>query len=415
MHSSHSSGPVAQHAPCDRFVRAVSPFRRVGLLVGTLWFAAGIAAGCSQQDAAPDAADASVADVVTPGAPLYPEDVSVLFPAPSGPADEGYLLGASEGPAGVLLPRDVFDAIPTFPVKPVDGLVYDRMVVLGVRFDACFPGVDGCEAQVRLVLQPVSPAGLPRDSALHAFYSIPKGDLPAVIAELRRLHTLAPEVKDGTLDVHPALVAQGVTGPYGTALRDLVLRYAGDRNLVRTTFFLRAPPTQEVWFLGGFDRVEGKLQTIDVVGVGKQSQRVIRPETADGYEYQLTPSPKVPEDISVVLSSAAAKSATAEERSAAASALARIENPRAHSVDQLSCAGCHVTSVVRAHLERTHALDVGSLSDAFPARVKTSSKASETPSSLRAFGYFGQEPMVSNRTLHETESVLADIEKRFPR
>ena len=57
----------------------------------------------------------------------------------------------------------------------------------------------------------------------------PRGfNLAALMPELRRLRDLAPEVADDTpLDVHPALVAQGVDGAYGAALAEHLDRYAG--------------------------------------------------------------------------------------------------------------------------------------------------------------------------------------------
>ena len=49
-----------------------------------------------------------------------------------------------------------------------------------------------------------------------------------------------------------------------------MLRYAGEQNLVRVTFFLRAPPTTEVWFFGGLERDgEGILRVMNIVGVGR--------------------------------------------------------------------------------------------------------------------------------------------------
>jgi hypothetical protein len=188
---------------------------------------------------------------------------------------------------GELLPKAVYDEIPDFPVEPAHGVDYDEMRVVSIRFDGCHPRPDGCEAQIRLVMQPISPSGSSRDSALHLFYRLDDAELSGLMDELRRLRELAPEVAAGPLEVHPALIAQGVTGAYGTALNEVVLRFAGEQNLIRMTFFLRAPPIQEVWFLGGFERTGGELEVMDIAGLGKSNQQVIRPTVEEGYDYDV--------------------------------------------------------------------------------------------------------------------------------
>ncbi len=35
-------------------------------------------------------------------------------------------------------------------------------------------------------------------------------------------------------------------------------------------------------------------------------------------------------------------------------------------------------------------------------------------SSLRAFGYFDDKPMIANRIVNESAAVVDDLEKRFP-
>jgi len=364
---------------------------------------------------APPQADASAPAPALPALGL--NDVSVLVPIPSSPAAEGALGPTDAGAKGELLPQDVYDKVPKFGVKPAQGLDYARMRAVAIRFDGCFPGKNGCEAQVRIVMQPITDDGKTLDSALHLFYLLDEAALATTVAELRRLRTLAPEVRDAPLDVHAALGAQGLGGAYGQGLRKLVLSLAGEQNLTRMTFFLRAPPRQEEWFFGGVDREGGQTKVIDIVGVGKANQRVDRPVTAEGYTYVLTPAPKVPEDMNVLLSTEAAKAATAEERASALAALARIENPQKHGPDALSCAGCHVATFVREATRATFGLDAATLPDAYtsPRDLTLAGRATATPSSLRAFGYFDAQAMISNRVVNESAAVVDDLERRFPR
>lgn len=343
-------------------------------------------------------------------------DVSVLLPLPKTIDAPGYLGAADAGARGVLLPQAVFDAVPTFPVTPSQGLIYDRMRVLAVRFDGCGGGVDQCEPEIRLVMQPVNNSKA-RDSALHLFYRLTSQEMSAVVTELRALRALAPEVTtEGPLDVHPALVAQGVEGPYGVALRELLLAYAGEDNLVRATFFLRAPPTNEVWFFGGFDRDGATLTPIDVVGVGTDPQRVILTKTDTTYAYDLTPLGTTPEDGSALTSSAAADAASEADRAAAFGSFLRIQNPSTYVPDQLPCAGCHLASYVTADATRRFNLDPGSFEDTFTSTRDLSMRggSASNPSSLRAFGWFGDEPMIAQRTINDSAKIADDLEARYP-
>lgn len=278
------------------------------------------------------------------------------------------------------------------------------------------PRPGGCEPQIRLVMQPITDQGATLDSALHLFYRLTEDDMAAVVVGLRELKALAPELTDGPLDVNPALVAQGFEGPYGTGLRALVLTYAGDKNLTRMTFFLRAPPTQEEWFFGGFNRSGETMTALNIVGVGKTNQRVDHPVTPEGYEYVFTPAPKKPEDLSLLLASATAKGAPAADLQNALGAVARVENPTKYGPDQLDCAGCHVATVLSAHAKEKLALDSSTHADAFKSTrdLTVRGKAATTPSSLRAFGWFDKDPMIAKRVVNETAAVVDDLEKRFP-
>ena len=247
--------------------------------------------------AATDVTDVTDAPVDAPPPPsLGMNDVSVLFPLPSSLSAPGYLRASDQGAHGVLLPRKVYDLIPNFPVVPAEGLVYDRMRVLSLRFDGCGGPRDDCHPEIRLVLQPLRDDGLARDSALHVFYRLDTASMGEVVGALRRMRALAPGLTDGPLDVNPALAAQGVMGPWGAALREPLLRHIGEQRLTRMTFFLRAPPVQEVWFFGGVERTDGAFVVLDIVAVARGNQRVIRTEDAQGSRYHLTPAGASPEN-----------------------------------------------------------------------------------------------------------------------
>jgi hypothetical protein len=356
-------------------------------------------------------------DAAPPPPALGMNDVSVLVPLPSSPSAPGYLGPTDAGDKGPLLPQTVYDKIPKFGVPPAQGLDYARMRAVAIRFDGCFPGKAGCEAQIRLVMQPITDDGQALDSALHLFYLLTEEELGVLVGELRRLRTLAPEVKDAPLDVHAGLAAQGAEGPYGAALRELVLRFAGKDNLVRMTFFLRAPPREEEWFFGGLERVNGLFQVLDIVGVGPMNQRVNRPLVTEGYQYVFTPAPTTPEDGSLLLTSDGAKAAARPELEKAFASYLRVENPKKYGPDALPCAGCHVSTFVTESARVAFGLDAAAFpNDAFSSKrdLTRRGESGGNPSSLRAFGWFERKPMIGQRVVNETASVVDDLEARFP-
>jgi hypothetical protein len=381
--------------------------------------ACGVYSACSSStpNDSPPATTPAAADAGPPLPALVMNDVSVLIPIPSSPAAAGFLKPTSAGERGKLLPQAVYDKIPEFPVVPAQGLEYARMRAVAIRFDGCFPAPGGCEPQIRLVMQPITDQGETLDSALHLFYRLTTDELGALVLALRQLKALAPELKDGPLDVSPAIVAQGIEGPYGAGLREIVLTYAGEQNLTRMTFFLRAPPKQEEWFFGGFNRDGATMTPLDIVGVGKMNQRVDHPVTTEGYEYAFVPAPKKPEDVSPLLVTATAKTAPPADLQRALGSVARIENPTKYGPDQLDCAGCHVATTLAAHAKASLSLDVASHADSFKSShdLTLRGESASTPSSLRAFGWFGTKPMIATRVVNETAAVIDDLEMRFPR
>lgn len=354
-------------------------------------------------------------DVHTPML-LSMNDVSVLYPMP--PAEGAvYLLPTDIGSYGELFPQALSDEIPVFGVTSDDMLVYTMLQVVSLRFDPCGGSPEACQPEVRLVMQPISRDGRARDTALHLFYSI--DDFAAVVDALRELRTLEPETAvSGPLEVHPSLLAQGVNGAYGTALRDLVLSLTGVDRLRRITFFLRAPSTIPNWFLGGFEVENGELTTLKIEGVRDDVQQVILDVSADAYTYQVSPAGISVEDGSAFLSSEAMAAATDTERQESFASYLRVENPTIYVPDQLSCVGCHLSTFVTAYAEREYGL----MAAAFPEDgyssttrdLQLSSGAAAEPTSLRALGWFDFDPMISRRTVNDTAQVLDSIEADYP-
>lgn len=206
---------------------------------------------------------------------------------------------------------------------------------------------------------------------------------------------------------------------YANQLKALLLRHAGEENLTRVTFFLRPPPVREVWFFGGFDRENGTLSDMELVGIEGTVQQVVRTDVASGgYDYLLAPEGLVPEDGSALFTSAGADAASPAAREEAFASFLRLENPTLYNVGELPCAGCHIASFVTEATRTAFDLeDAAFPDDAYQAPqhdLSLTGDAVTTPSSLRAFGWFAHQPVIAQRTVNESSAVLVDLAERFP-
>lgn len=356
--------------------------------------------------------------------PVGVHDVSVLFALPEVLGQRTSMIGADvEGKRGVLFPLDLFSELPLVDVLLSNEQSYGLLRVVSARFDPCFPGLgEACQNQIRLVMQPVTldPGGehlVANDAAVHLFYSVTREELEAAlrhVVELRR----ASGIDDGSapLGVHPALAAEGVEGRFARGFRDALLTYAGEENLVRVTFMALEGASDE-WRFGGYDIVDGKLVPLAIPGLTSSDQSFVNADRS-GVSFDqasVTPESTNADDFSIFLFPDTARAATADERTAAFAALLRIENPTRHSPNTVDCVTCHIAPGTRAHVEQTYAMTALGSPEAFVS-PDGSEPAGSTPfgtHNLRAFGIFGFEPAISQRTVNETDAVVAYVNQEL--
>jgi CTP:molybdopterin cytidylyltransferase MocA len=89
--------------------------------------------------------------------------------------------------------------------------------------------------------------------------------------------------------------------------------------------------------------------------------------------------------------------------------LSEVNNPLLRSVDTLQCVACH-TATRLIELRR----DGGSVAQAgrYQSGYNLSLDAGASPAntgSLRAFGWFGDQPMISQRVVNDTAQVLTEL------
>ena len=334
------------------------------------------------------------------------------------------LLGLND--VTVLLPLESLDAGTTFPspVEMIPFSAFDRLTsamprvvtdlgrlrVLGVRFDICdraqpVPCEENADGVFRLVLQPVFGAP-PRveDVTFHAFYAVPRAEVPQVVDELRELAALQDVPRGAALQVNasPAFRAR---------LGTLVGRYAKGARMHRLTMFgQESDRAALVWIFRG----EERAVPIQIPGINAQSQEVL---LFGGDSYSLTPVADFPLGFSRVVMESNFRNSTSTEQLESVKSLVAVDNPTLHTANTVQCASCHLATTVLAPRATDAGVDVNTLAENF-----SSSTFDLTPlgnpsarfRTLRALGYFGDQPLVSQRVINETVNVLSELEVRFP-
>ncbi len=354
------------------------------------------------------------------------DDVTFLYPLPPQRLRTSLLGTASAGARGELLPAALFQALPPLDLLTSNAEHYTLLRVLSVRLDPCFPGLGvpseaSCKNQIRLVMQPVLPRiGTPglatADLALHLFYTLTRAELAGLLQQLTDLRVGSGIARsDGPVGVHPALAREGLEGRFAAGVRALLLAHAGAQNLTRVTF-MGIEQVGQVWRFGGFE-VEGaamRPMQIPLVGVKEQTFQN-RDLTGQTFEHAGTaPVSPAPDDLRLLFDPAGLAAATPEQRRVAYARALRVESPRVHSPDTIDCATCHAATAARRFAERTHGLTPEGVPERYthPRGLPLTGATGFATNELRAFGYFGDQPSVSPRTVNETAEVVEYVNTR---
>lgn len=373
--------------------------------------------GCGSSSPTATAPSATVVSTPTASRALAANDVSVLFPLGRGDLWSAALTGRD---GGALLPRSAFDLIRVPLIRELQGgdATYNGLRVVALRVDPCFSG-SPCYPQIRVVFQALAPGGASTfDGSVHALYNLTADEFASLTTRLRAVATLAPEnVAVSRLEVSPALLAQGMTGAYGLALRDLATQFIGGSSLSKLTFMTRNPGGGDRWDFGGFNFRDFEPRgAFPVAGLdGNVLVQTVRENAGGGgggraggggaYAYTVTPT-VLRGELSAVLTSGTAQNASAADRQRAMDALARVENPLLESPDTVDCSACHLANRLRGNLETTFGLSSALRYASASEATRLIGASERNNENLRAFGYFGADPAISQRTANETLKVV---------
>ncbi|MDP2270652.1 MAG: hypothetical protein Q8N23_13520 [Archangium sp.] len=354
---------------------------------------------------------------------------------PAVTADAGYtptqtrLLGLND--VTFLLPLESLDAGTAFPppVEIIPFSTFDRLTsatprvqtdlsrlrVLAARFDICDRATPGpCEADAdgvfRLVLQPVFGAP-PRveDVTFHAFFSVPRAEVPQVVDELRELAALQDVPRGAALRVNTADATSR------QRLARLVTRYAKSARMHRLTLFGQETDRAAlIWIFRGEERAPDTLGPIEIPGIATTSQEVL---LFGGDSYVVTPVADFPSGFSRAVMESNFRNATTAQQLESVRSLLAIDNPSLHTANTVQCASCHLVTTLLQPRAADAGIDVTTQPESFgsPSFDLTPLGAQSARfRTLRALGYFNDTPLVSQRVINETVTVLNELEQRYP-
>ena len=290
--------------------------------------------------------------------------------------------------------------------------------VVAVRVDLCdrvaaTPCPDGVDGRLRLVAQPivVSSTGSIKvlDIGVHLFYPIPAADLADVIDELRELAAIQA-TPDGPL--HVSLAAAAGSAEYLTRLRALVLRYATAANLVRfTANGQKATSVGNSWLFRQLDRstdgINYDMALIPNANAYEQDALLQGGDTS----YVSDQVTDTPHGFANAIDGLAFMAATPADQAASVDAIAAMENPTLHDAFDTQCLGCHVGSYIGSYRATELGIDPATSPSWYYSSHDLTVPAS-SPTSIRGFGYFGTDAVISQAVANETANVLDEISAR---
>jgi hypothetical protein len=356
-------------------------------------------------------------------------DVSILLPLPDAQSWSQLWSGETVGTKGAILPLKALDGVPRLVTQATNPALYPNIKVLGMRLDPCFhegPAPAKCRPQVRLVWQPLKleqNITSTYDASLHSFYDLTTEEFKSLLNEVTALKKTKTAENDFLpLGVNPFIKQEGLAGDYAQALRSIILKYIGEKNLARVTF-MQLFMNEKTWMFGGFDFVNGESVPI-LVARTKTTFQIFNNSVPSDRPFWflggMNPAP--PQDLEnlgiLVADSRTLAPQNEDEISAAVKTAFRFENPDMNNPGTVDCVSCHVAQPARSWALRQYPwlqLDVVYKDEIYSSErdLRNLSPMQPHTNILRSFGYFMNQPFVAQRTINESAAVIKYINENF--
>jgi hypothetical protein len=397
-----------------------------------------LAAGCAAAGNA-DTVDSNEANETA--AALDVNDVSFLFPLPTTRGDANDLLGTDAKAAhGPLLSAESFGRLVSYslPDPSEDSTFHERGFdqqknwrVVAARFDPCAkndPKDALCNVQLRLVAQGVEPGKASddfdaADQAMHLIYQFDGAEAKALQADILGLKK-DQSTNGKELGVHPVMAKEGLKGAYATALKDIILKYAGEDRLPFATVMLTL--NAGLW---RFARGDHSPTGLTQAQVPFSSEKTIGFHGTTGvignFELDVAPPATGADNVNDIVQTGGAANPAfkgpffrlpAAKQEAAVNAALRIENPTMHAPGTLDCVSCHQASRSLRRFKGAPFLDA---KDGNPNRYVPPSGVTATFSgdrdggeyNVHAFGYLGRDVAITQGVINSTAEVIRQLRR----
>ena len=358
-------------------------------------------------------------------------DLSILIPLPKNTNEMTHFLS----PFDDLLPWSVFKLLPILtPMIDQEKNYLHNLKVIGIRFDPCFSegfGPQACQSQIRLVWQPIyfktdSQTGFlspnTMDTAVHTFYNLNSSEWNHVVSMLKNISKTDITVP---LQINPTLQQQGFTGLFWAQIKKIILKSAGQKNLVRAT--VSTIRMDRVWAFQGFQkRVDGTWKQMEIPTLKSPNHpesRIINqaffiePEAfLNLTEFKGTVTLMDTKNTTwfrLLADSEKFKATQTEDQIKTALQIAfKLENPNQHNPGTIDCVSCHLAQTVRLWGTKnfpTWDFNLLFLQENYvnpSLNLKNTSVNPAHTNRVRSFGYFDNEPIISQRVINETAEIL---------
>jgi hypothetical protein len=373
-----------------------------------------------------------------PTRPWDLNDVSVLLPYPKASELPQMLQTPSAGAAGELLPASWLEKVPSpLSINEDPSVALKQLRVIAFRIDPCFleAGSKTCRPMVRMSWQPlIETGGALRtvDAALHSFYDLSPQDFTALTDKLWELRGGHEELlTKAPLGPHPIISKEGLGGAHWTALRELLLTYCGERSLTRMTV-MQLGGRANVWIFSGVEKSpkSGKVLPIRIASLlGGTVQTIaihMQPPTefegglfgANILEEERINPFEQPEMNALLKGSMKLdlkQQETKEMLSRVLDSTQTLEIPSEKSTSEnVDCASCHIAQSVRTWINKRSPESKSKLADFTDEsfNLKNQIAFPGATNQLRAFGYFQDKPVISQRVINESAIVAEQMRQR---
>lgn len=252
----------------------------------------------------------------------------------------------------------------------------------------------------------------PFDAGFHAFYTIPKSDFPALVAELRAMAAIQNVPITTPLQPNPAL-AKSTSGEYAMRLQKLVVKYGGSTNLTRLTFLAQPDMLSSVhWVFRGVEKNGAMFTDIQIPDIAMPIQDATL--TGAMSSFDIVPVTDAPKGFALASSETAFAKATAQQQKDAIAALNQIENPSMSTPNNVACVTCHVSLRVIGPRSMVAMADAKTLPNRYTSSAFDLTTPAPADRTLRNFGWIGTKPLLAQRVANESAMAASEMDARFP-